>query len=63
MKQTIDSSNMTEKNRIRDEIDEQIREYLKRGGKIDVLSGKQTKTGNPVGSVWHGSEEMPGPGR
>ena len=63
MGQAQDSRNITEKNRTRDEIDEQIREYLKRGGKIDVLSGNQAKTGNTMGSVWHGPEDIPGPGR
>lgn len=60
MERTGDTANTTEKNRIRDEIDRQIREYLQRGGKIEVLSGKQAKAGNAIGSVWHGSEDMPG---
>lgn len=60
MGQERDKINVTEKNRIRDEIDEQVRDYLRRGGKIDVLSVNQNSTGNAMGSVWHGSEDMPG---
>ena len=38
MTKKIDSSGSCEKERIRDEIDEQIREYLRKGGRIQVLS-------------------------
>ena len=52
MGQTRD--NTTEKNRIRDEIDEQIRYYLQRGGKIDVLSADRAKSGKAIASSTYG---------
>ncbi|TGD75777.1 hypothetical protein E4634_02595 [Mangrovimicrobium sediminis] len=50
--------NESEKNRMREEIDAQIRDYLQRGGKIDVLASGQHQSGRSIGSVWH-SEDMP----
>lgn len=57
-----DDTNISEKNRIRDEIDAQIREYLQRGGKIDVLTGNQDSRRRAVGCVWHGPEDTSGLG-
>lgn len=52
MTKKIDSSGSCEKERIRDEIDEQIAEYLRKGGRIQVLSRPETDTDKNRGSVW-----------
>jgi len=52
MTKKIDSSGSCEKERIRDEIDEQIREYLRKGGRIQVLSRPETDMDTKRGSVW-----------
>ena len=46
--------NSSEKNRIREEIDAQVREFIRRGGKIDQLgtSGLRQQP-DAIGSVWH----------
>jgi len=47
-------ANPGEKSRMRDEIDAQIREFLQRGGKIDVLTANQRPPrDSAIGSVWH----------
>ncbi len=44
----------SEKNRIREEIDAQVREFIQRGGKIDQLSASGLRQRpNAIGSVWH----------
>ncbi len=52
---------LTEKGRIRDEIDEQIREYLKKGGRIDTLENQQhaSITAKAGTAAWRGAEERP----
>ena len=50
MTKKIDSSGSCEKERIRDEIDEQIREYLRKGGRIQVLSRPETDVDTNRGS-------------
>ena len=53
MKVSDQSSNSWAKQRASDEIDAQIAEYLKRGGKIDVVDDvRQAPSNPPVGSVW-----------
>ena len=52
-----------EKNRIRDEIDAQIRDFLKHGGKIDVLSTNPYGQRPVVGTAWHNQDEFFGLGR
>lgn len=52
MTKKIDSSGSCEKERIRDEIDEQIREYLRKGGRIQVLSRPGTDMDTNRGCVW-----------
>ena len=47
-----------EKERMRAEINDQVAEFLKRGGKIDVLTKEQRPATN-IGSVWHPSHDMP----
>ncbi len=44
--------NPVEKDRIREEIEAQVQEYLQRGGKIDVLTANQRQQLNTIGSVW-----------
>jgi len=55
-------TNTSEKNRIRDEIDEQIRAYLQRGGKIDVLNTDRDSRRRVVGSVWDAPDDVSGLG-
>ena len=45
-----------EKERMRAEIDNQIADFLNRGGKIDVLSSDQQQRPT-VGSVWHQQDD------
>lgn len=52
MTKKIDSSGSFEKERIRDEIDEQVAEYLRRGGRIQVLTRPETDLDTNRGSVW-----------
>ena len=52
MTKKIDSSGSCEKERIRDEIDEQIAEYLRKGGRIQVLSRPETDLDKNRGIVW-----------
>lgn len=42
----------SEKSRMRDEIDAQIRDYLQRGGKIDVLTASERTHRAATGPVW-----------
>lgn len=52
MTRRIDRTGSCEKERIRDEIDEQIREYLRKGGRIQVLSRPEIDMDTNRGSVW-----------
>ena len=62
MKRNDDKTNSAEKNRIRDEIEAQVQEFLQQGGKIHVVGAGQT--GNrAIGSVWHGQDELTGLGQ
>lgn len=63
MRRQYDGNCSSEKNRIRDEIDRQVRAYLQQGGKIEVLSATNRQVGSLIGSVWHGSEDLPGIGQ
>lgn len=47
-----------EKERMRAEIDRQVEEFLKRGGKIDVLTHSERDNVTNVGSVWHQQDDM-----
>jgi hypothetical protein len=47
-----------EKDRMRDEIDAQIREYLQKGGHIEVISENDIRR-PPVGSVWDTAQDYP----
>ncbi len=46
-----------EKERMRAEIDSQVEEFLRRGGKIDVLTSERAG-GSDIGSVWHQQDDM-----
>jgi hypothetical protein len=52
MQTPVNPPEKTQKQHLRDEITEQIREYLQRGGEIEVLNDNRTVSA-PVGaSVW-----------
>lgn len=61
MNQKDDKTNTIERNRIRDEIEAQVREFLQQGGKIHVIGGGRAVQ-RTIGSVWHGHEEFNGLG-
>lgn len=46
-----------EKQRMRAEIDSQIEDFLRRGGKIDVLNSGVANSSD-IGSVWHQQDDM-----
>lgn len=58
MKRDSNKINESEKNRIRDEIDAQIAEFLLAGGKINVLSDNPKASKPAIGSVWHTGEDL-----
>ena len=60
MNRNRDNTNESEKNRIRSEIDAQVEEFLKAGGKIDVVNANQRNPKTSIGSVWHGPDDIPG---
>ncbi|MEM0954625.1 MAG: hypothetical protein AAGI24_10845 [Pseudomonadota bacterium] len=47
-----------EKQRMRAEIDDQVAEFLRRGGKINVLTNESSQTANQLGSVWHAPDDV-----
>jgi len=53
------AANTHEKARLRAEIEAQVREYLRRGGEIDVLHTRQRAESNIIGGVWHSQLEEP----
>ena len=50
-------ANEHEKERIRAEIDDQVAEFLNRGGKIDIVNNERQQR-DSVGSVWHQQDEL-----
>lgn len=54
MKKEQEAVNTPEKERIRAEIDAQVREYLRRGGRICVVSTHVRKDTHVIGGVWRG---------
>lgn len=62
MNQRDDKTNTIEKNRIRNEIEAQVQEFLQQGGKIDAVGAGQTGQ-RVTGPVWHSHDEFNGPGR
>ncbi len=47
-----------EKQRMRDEIDQHIADYLRQGGKIDVLRDEHRRDAAKLGSVWHAQDDI-----
>lgn len=58
MNRKDEQTRIHEKNRIRDEIDAQVRHYLQQGGKIDVLSANNRAPGQAIGSVWQDLDDF-----
>lgn len=56
-------TNYCEKERIRQEINAQVREFLERGGKIDIRGANERGQNAVIGPVWHSQEEYFGLGR
>ncbi len=52
MSTPVNSPQVTEKANLRDQISEQIREYLRRGGEIEVVHDKLEDDTPLVGSIW-----------
>jgi hypothetical protein len=53
MRIPVNSPQNTEKALLRDEITEQIREYLQRGGEIEVVQDPRIERPPAVGSIWN----------
>ncbi len=47
-----------EKQRVRAEIASHIEEYLRRGGRIEVLEKESKHRPNSVGSIWHSNDDL-----
>ena len=58
-RQELTSSNRALKQRLRDEIDAQIREYLQRGGRIEVINDSGVRP-PPMGAAWDSAEDHRG---
>lgn len=56
MTKLTDISTM-EKQRVRAEIASQIEEFLRRGGRIDVLEKNSQHRPASVGSIWHNNDD------
>lgn len=54
MKTEAKPANCHEKERMRAEIDAHIREYLRKGGQISVVSTQLRTDSNVIGGVWRG---------
>ena len=57
MQSSVNSPGVNDKANLRNEITDQIREFLQRGGKIDVVEDKPKVHGSPVGSIWSSVNE------
>jgi len=44
---------------VRAQIELQVQEYLRRGGRIDVLSARSHAGCRVMGDVWHGPLDIP----
>ncbi len=48
-----------EKERMRNQINAQVEEFLRRGGHIQTCDqSHEHKTGKSVGEIWHGPDEL-----
>ncbi|GHD31015.1 hypothetical protein [Parahalioglobus pacificus] len=54
----IDSVVDVAKKKMREEIDQQVELFLKRGGRIDVLLPPEPAARHERGSVWHSPNEF-----
>ncbi len=52
MQPSVNSPGVNDKANLRDEITDQIREFLQRGGRIEVVEGQPKRPGSPAGSIW-----------
>lgn len=52
MRIPVNSPLASEKTRLRDQITEQIREYLQRGGEIEIVQDQRHSRAPLVGSIW-----------
>ena len=52
MQSSVHSPGVKEKANLRNEITDQIREFLQRGGTIEVLEDKPEESESPVGTIW-----------
>ena len=59
MKSTVQSPGLAEKERIRVEISDQVREFLLKGGEINVLDNYSRGSSNKVGEVWQTMHDEP----
>lgn len=57
MQSSVNSPGVNDKAGLRDEITDQLREFLQRGGKIEVVEDKPNRAGSPVGSIWSGVDQ------
>jgi hypothetical protein len=51
-------TNVIEKQRVRAEIASQIEEFLRKGGRIEVLEKNSEKSANSIGNVWHTNDDL-----
>ena len=59
MGQSRQGYNTPGKHRLRTEIDRQVDEYLKKGGKIEVLAEQTRRENTAIGSVWRLTDDIP----
>jgi len=59
MYRSREGSDITVKDRIRDEISTQIEEFLKRGGQIDILHPGSERVKLVAGANWQDRFDMP----
>lgn len=50
--------NTGEKQRMRDQIRQQVEEFLHRGGRIDVMDRGANRQAKQRGPVWHGQDDF-----
>ncbi len=56
MPRANDTTGVMEKQRVRAEIASQIEEFLRNGGRIEVLEKNSDKSPRSIGNVWHNSD-------
>ncbi len=54
----INRLDVEEKQRVRAEIASQVEEFLRRGGRIDVVEQNNKGGQNAIGNVWHSHHEL-----